>query len=116
MTTAHHGTFLFGHEKREHEREPVLRKGYIIDESATRVGCVIIDQSRRGASLRFDELARVPSYFTLFEPAENLSVTCAVARRNGSEVGVRFVSMPKRLPVKPAAARKAGAPLFGGGR
>lgn len=90
---------------------------------AAPIQCIIKDTSSTGARLELTVVRggqisrdRAPDRFTLFMPLERLLVDCEVAWRQGSLLGVRYVSPSRRAPkqsIKPVEPlRKPGSSLL----
>lgn len=90
---------------------------------AAPIQCIIKDTSSTGARLELTVVRggqisrdRAPDRFTLFMPIERLLVDCEVAWRQGSLLGVRYVSPSRRAPkqaLKPVEPlRKPGSSLL----
>ncbi len=85
--------------------------------------CTVRDTSSTGAKLELAKIIggsisrdRAPDRFTLFMPAERLTVDCEVAWRRGNMLGVRYTT-PARKTAKQALqprieAKKPGVSIF----
>ena len=83
--------WIIGMEERRFEsRERVSKPGTIYLPSGGAIACSLRNVSRSGAKLILSEARSVPDRFQLSVSDEPGVRWCAVVRRNGGEIGVRF--------------------------
>ena len=89
-------------EKRGAPRRRVLKAGIMAycDRHCT-LPCTVRDISATGARLRSDSAVNAPDRFELIIELDGLEAECEVVWRKGDDMGVRFLSAPRK-----AAARR----------
>ncbi len=86
-------------ERREEERLPVNHSALgLTPMRADALDCQVLDLSVSGARVEVLNTDIVPNKFKLFIPQAGWLYSCEVVRRNGSEVGVRFLSREPFTP------------------
>jgi hypothetical protein len=121
---AHVTQAMTAEEQRWARRHAARFGGQITHPSLTSpILCTVRDTSSTGAKLELSKILggsisrdRAPDRFTLFMPAERLTVECEVAWRRGNMLGVRYTT-PARKTAKQALqprleAKKPGISIF----
>lgn len=87
-------------ERRRSPRRRVLKSGLAsYNKDYTTVPCVMRNINADGARLDFDELAAVPSTFTLHVGIDGYRIECERVWREGKACGVRFVGEKASTPI-----------------
>ena len=88
-------------DRRATPRRRVL-KGAVIayNERHCTLACTVRDISDTGARLRLTGAVTAPDTFELIIDLDGLEAPCEVIRREGNDIGVRFLSPPRRATPK----------------
>jgi hypothetical protein len=86
-----------GHEDNRREpRRRVLKGGIVaFNDRRSTLPCTVRDVSDTGARLRVTGSVSAPDTFELIIELDGLEAPCEVVRRNGNEIAVRFLSLPR---------------------
>jgi hypothetical protein len=86
-------------ENRKNPRKAIQRtvRAVSVQDTNPSANCLLLDISQSGARLHTSDAAKLPDVFLLVL-AEGVQKWCRVARRNGNEVGVRFIKSQRALP------------------
>ena len=96
-------------ERRESERVSVNHAALgLTPMRAEALNCLVLDLSVGGARVEIRDVDLVPRNFKLFIPEAGWLYSCEVIRRNGQEVGVKFLS---KEPFKPFKFRVKPDPI-----
>ena len=84
-------------ERRAHPRHRVLKRvKAVFNSNGSVVDCVMRDISEGGARLACDQATHLPEAFVLVFPAEREMRDVRVAWRKVNELGVAFLSPPRK--------------------
>ena len=93
MTAAH----SFDHERRAHPRQRVLKRvKAVFNDNRSVFDCVMRDISLGGARLTCEQAAQLPEHFQLVFMADREMRDVRVAWRKLGELGVQFLSPPRK--------------------
>jgi hypothetical protein len=87
-------------DKRRSLRRRVLKGGIVAFNGHSTLPCSVRDVSGTGARLRVTGSVSVPDTFELIIELDGLVAACEVVRRNGNDIAVRFLSVPRLAPPK----------------
>lgn len=93
MTAAHSIT----HDRRAHPRQRVLKRvKAVFNDNRSVIDCIMRDVSLGGARLACAQAVQLPERFQLVIMADREMRDVRVAWRNHSQLGVEFVSPPRK--------------------
>jgi hypothetical protein len=83
-------------DKRRSLRRRVLKGGIVaFNDRHSTLPCSVRDVSDTGARLRVTGSVSVPDTFELIIELDGLEARCEVIRRDGNDIAVRFLSVPR---------------------
>lgn len=78
-------------DRRKSKRIKAYKKAMILyHNKAHKIDCKVLDSSDKGARLETPEPMLLPHRFDL-RFASDLTIRCEIVRRNGGEIGVKFI-------------------------
>jgi PilZ domain len=87
--------------KRRASRRRVLKAGIItFNDRHSALPCTVRDLSDTGARLAVTASVSAPDRFDLIIELDGLEAPCEVVRRNGSDIAVRFLTVPRFVKPK----------------
>jgi hypothetical protein len=100
MVTMNTTPTTVGPERRRSARISARRHGQLIVVRGLRrtsaIDCQVLDTSSGGAAIEVDRAADLPDdFYLIIEDQLDDKITCSVARRARTVLGVRFVSRPR---------------------
>jgi hypothetical protein len=100
-----------GDEKRHTARRRVLKGGIVaFNDRHSTLPCAVRDVSDTGARLRVDSSAAAPDTFVLIIEIDGFEAECRVVWRKAQELGVSFVSPPRKVAPRRSQVVHALAP------
>ena len=86
-------------DRRSVARRRVLKGGIVaFNERHATLSCTVRDLSEAGARLQLDAAPNVPDRFELIVELDGMEAPCEVIWRKHPEMGVRFLSSPRKVP------------------
>ena len=84
--------FLFEEQRGSERHQTYLNAMGIIPDLDDGFECRLIDMSDTGARVEIGAMEVAPTTMKLFVPEANVLYKCEVVRRDGNELGLRFIS------------------------
>lgn len=83
-------------ENRRGRRRRMLKAASIsFNEKFSAIPCTVRDMSETGVQLQVENIALVPSEFTVHIPLDGIQVRCRRTWQQGSRLGAEFISRPE---------------------
>ena len=83
-------------ERRAFGRRNTFKPGFIRWNETETLECIVTNESESGALLAFRDSPNTPEQFDLIINEEDKLVACRVAYQSANNLGVRFLSLPRR--------------------